>query len=59
MKGGQPKQEKHKDRYFLSANCAYHYCEMCCVGYVIVCVVYIVFCLYEVHDEAFETNVVF
>ena len=25
----------------------------------IVCVVYVVFCLYKVHDEAFETNVVF
>ena len=25
----------------------------------LVCVVYVVFCLYKVHDEEFETNVVF
>ena len=26
---------------------------------ILVCVVYVVFCLYKVHDEEFETNVVF
>ena len=29
------------------------------LGLSLVCVVYVVFCLYKVHDEAFETNVVF
>ena len=29
------------------------------LGLSLVCVVYVVFYLYKVHDEAFETNVVF
>ena len=44
-------RKQDKDRYFLSVNCAYHYCEMCCVGYVLVCVVYVGFFLYKVHDD--------